>query len=144
MNKSKTKSQLQEEKLEKLSKPKDRLRLGKQLLKLKSMFPCDKTLQKMIYHEFTGTRLVKYANEYDVFDSDEEDLRKGCYEKDPKKENGFLVYEDLDRPQKERGSHTKKKKKKNIIILFYFTKKKSKCPSFLKRNSTNISRRTKK
>ena len=65
-----------------------------------------------------------------MFDSDEEDLRKGCYEKDPKKENGFLVYEDLDRPQKERGSHTKKKKKKILLFYFILPKRKANVPVF--------------
>ena len=42
------------------------------------MFPKDPILTEMICHEFTGEcKLIKYANEYDNYDSDEEEMIKG-------------------------------------------------------------------
>lgn len=58
--------------LEKLAKPKDNLQKGKTMLFLKKMFPNDRILQKMIINEFRKNKLLKYPEEYDVYDSDEE------------------------------------------------------------------------
>ena len=63
-------------KFEILKKPKDRLKVGKILLNLKKFFPGDKYLRKLIIQEFQNTRLIKHAQEYDLFDSDEEELVK--------------------------------------------------------------------
>lgn len=60
-----------------MAKPADRLKLGKALLKLKKFFPHDKMLRKMIIYEFRYNKISKYPGEYDIYDSDEEDRRKG-------------------------------------------------------------------
>lgn len=60
-----------------LSTPKDRLKIGKTLLKMKSHFPEDKILRGMIVEEFKAERVTKRPLEYDNFDSDEEELLKG-------------------------------------------------------------------
>lgn len=59
-----------------ISKPKDRLKLGKALLKLKKMFPKDPILMKMIIDEFKESKIAKHPLEYDCFDSDEEGKQK--------------------------------------------------------------------
>lgn len=41
-----------EKQVSKLAKPKDRLKLGKDILLLKKMFPKDKFLRKLIIEEF--------------------------------------------------------------------------------------------
>ncbi len=66
------------ERLSKLANPKDVLKVGKELLNLKKMYPKDPILTKMILAEFQNEcKLVKYANEYDNYDSDEEEMIKG-------------------------------------------------------------------
>lgn len=67
-----------QERLDRLAQPKDILKTGKELLNLKKMHPKDPILTKMILAEFSNEcKLVKYANEYDNFDSDEEELVMG-------------------------------------------------------------------
>jgi len=51
--------------IDRLKKPKDRLVLGKTLLNLKSLYPMDSVLTKMIVQEFKNTKLTKYAEEYE-------------------------------------------------------------------------------
>jgi len=58
--------------IEALAKPKDNLIRGKTLLFLKKMFPGDRILQKMLLNEFRKNKLLKYPEEYDIYDSDEE------------------------------------------------------------------------
>ena len=58
--------------IETLAKPKDNLQKGKTILFLKKMFPNDRILQKMLINEFKKNKLLKYPEEYDVYDSDEE------------------------------------------------------------------------
>ncbi|KRX08618.1 Cyclic nucleotide-binding protein [Pseudocohnilembus persalinus] len=65
-----------DKKFQKLAKPKDRLKLGKQMLILKQMFPKDKYLRNLILQEFRDTKLAKFPEEYDVYDSDEENMIK--------------------------------------------------------------------
>ena len=61
-----------------MAQPKDILKVGKELLNLKKMYPKDPILTRMILDEFKNEcKLVKYANEYDNFDSDEEEMVKG-------------------------------------------------------------------
>lgn len=50
------------------------------------MFPKDKILLKMILHEFKENKVSKYPLEYDVYDSEEEDFRKGRSTKDKEQE----------------------------------------------------------
>ena len=59
-----------------MSRPKDRLKKGKTLLKLKTMFPEDKILSKLIVEEFTQEKIAKRPLEYENIDSDEDDRRK--------------------------------------------------------------------
>lgn len=66
-----------QQRIKELSTPKDRLKIGKTLLKLKSHFPEDKILRGMIVEEFKAERVAKRPLEYDNFDSDEEVLMKG-------------------------------------------------------------------
>ena len=61
-----------------MAQPKDVLKVGKELLNLKKMYPKDPILTRMILDEFKSEcKLIKYANEYDNYDSDEEEMTKG-------------------------------------------------------------------
>ncbi len=71
------KTKLEKEKFfSQLSKPKDRLKLGKTLLQLKKMFPQDPVLMKMIFEEFKKNRIAKHPLEYEHYDSEEEGIEK--------------------------------------------------------------------
>jgi hypothetical protein len=74
---AKKKGKSRKQRLKDLSTPKDRLKIGKTLLKMKSHFPEDKILRGMIVEEFKAERVAKRPLEYDNFDSDEEELMKG-------------------------------------------------------------------
>ena len=67
---------IQKSAMEKLSTPKDRLIRGKTFAELKTRFPDDKILQKMLITEFANDRIVKKPLEYDYMDSEEEDRIK--------------------------------------------------------------------
>lgn len=67
-----TKVMTTEQKIEELSKPKDRLKIGKTLLKMKNKFPKDRILREMIVDEFKSEKIAKRPLEYDNYDSDEE------------------------------------------------------------------------
>ena len=83
----KAKTEEQKEKYyDKLAQPKDCLKLGKALLHLRKMFPKDKILLKMIFHEFKKNKVSKYPLEYDLYDSEEEELIKGHSNEEKEKE----------------------------------------------------------
>lgn len=73
--------------LEDLAKPKDKWKVGKQLLELKKKFPHDMVLQKMIEEEFKANRVFKFPEEYDIYDEDEDTLCKHGGNKSMKKED---------------------------------------------------------
>ena len=89
--------------IEKLSQPKDRLKIGKTLLQLKSHYPHDIILRDMIQEEFKNERVAKRPLEYNNFDSDEEELIKDKREKVKFKTNEegkreiVLGFEDKER-----------------------------------------------
>ena len=66
----------QKDRMEEMSKPKDRMKVGKAILELLKMHPEDKVLRKMLLMEFQDTRIAKHPLEYDVVDSDEENKLK--------------------------------------------------------------------
>lgn len=72
--------------------PKDRLKLGKALLHLRKMFPKDKILLKMILNEFKENRISKYPLEYDIYDSEEEELVKGYCPDELKEKEDIKLY----------------------------------------------------
>lgn len=93
--------------LERLAKPKDSLKRGKTMLYLQKMFPHDKILQKMILNEFKKNKLLKYPEEYDVYDSEDEiDTYKRDELREPfktvRKEGRPLKISDLYKPLDER------------------------------------------
>lgn len=89
--------------LENLAKPKDNLKRGKTMIFLKKVFPHDKILQKMIINEFKKNKLLKYPEEYDVYDSEDE---MDTYQRDElrepfrtvRKEGRALKISDLSKP----------------------------------------------
>ena len=78
-----------------LSQPKDRLKIGKTMLKMKSHFPKDKILMGMIIEEFKEERVAKRPLEYDNFDSEEEEMLKGKQMLAQKNKEDFLKDELL-------------------------------------------------
>lgn len=72
LSKAVIKKEIKATPLQNLAKSKDNLSKGKTMLLLKKMFPNDRILQKMILNEFKKNKLLKYPEEYDVYDSDEE------------------------------------------------------------------------
>lgn len=46
--------------------PKDKSKLGKQLLELKKLFPHDRVLERMIQEEFSKNQPFLYPEEYDL------------------------------------------------------------------------------
>ena len=59
-----------------MSKPADRLKVGKAIMELLKMHPNDKILRRMLLKEFQDTRIAKHPLEYDIVDSDEENMIK--------------------------------------------------------------------
>ena len=59
-----------------ISKPADRLKVGKAIMELLKMHPNDKILRRMLLKEFQDTRIAKHPLEYDIVDSDEENMIK--------------------------------------------------------------------
>ncbi|KRX04711.1 hypothetical protein PPERSA_03102 [Pseudocohnilembus persalinus] len=55
-----------------MAQPKDRQKIGKELLKIKKAYPNDLILTKMINQEFKDTKIAKSALEYDNFDEEHE------------------------------------------------------------------------
>jgi len=93
--------------IEALAKPKDNLVRGKTLLFLKKMFPHDRILQKMLLNEFKKNKLLKYPEEYDIYDSDDEiDTYKRDELREPfktvRKEGRALRVQDLSKPLNQR------------------------------------------
>jgi len=87
--------------LDELAKSKDRLKIGKTMLNLKSQYPDDKILRRLILQEFSDTRLIKYPAEYTNVDNMEETMRKfsktkGIDNKAFKKH--FLTLADIEKP----------------------------------------------
>lgn len=62
--------------LEERKKPKDLYKTGQSMLELYTKFSKDRILGEMIVNEFKANRLSKFGLEYDMFDSDEEDMIK--------------------------------------------------------------------
>ena len=52
------------------------MKVGKTLLELKKMYPDDKVLRRMLLQEFRETKVAKLPLQYDIVDSDEENLAK--------------------------------------------------------------------
>lgn len=77
MTEKELKKEEQEKKMREMANPKERLIRGKTVVELRSQFPEDRILRKMVIDEFANDRIVKRPLEYDFVDSDEEDLRKG-------------------------------------------------------------------
>ena len=93
--------------LDKLAKPKDKLMKGKTMLFLKKMFPNDRILQRMLLTEFKKNKLLKYPEEYDIYDSDDEmDTYKRDELREPfktvLKRGKALQIKDLEKPFNER------------------------------------------
>jgi len=62
------------------TKPKDKWKLGRQLLELQKDFPHDRALQRMVDEEFKANQTFKYPEEYDVYDGAlEHSLKKNFY-----------------------------------------------------------------
>jgi hypothetical protein len=62
--------------MEELSQPKDKWKLGRALLSLKKEFPFDKILKKMTEEEWKSNRAFRYPEEYEFYDEEEERKRK--------------------------------------------------------------------
>jgi hypothetical protein len=56
--------------IERLAKPKDKWKVGKQLLKLYKDYPHDRVLERMIKQEFATNQAFRYPAEYDTFRKD--------------------------------------------------------------------------
>jgi len=69
---------------ERLAKPKDKWKLGKQLLKLYKDFPHDRVLERMIKEEFASNQAFRYPAEYDTFRKNA-DLKLKILETEPGK-----------------------------------------------------------
>ena len=52
------------------------MKVGKTLLELKKMYPDDEVLRQMLLQEFRETKVSKLPLQYDIVDSDEENLAK--------------------------------------------------------------------
>jgi len=72
-SKKKHSASSQKQALSRLCKPKDRLKLGKTMLKLKAKSPNDRILEEMILEEFTNEKIAKKPLEYEFADSDQEE-----------------------------------------------------------------------
>ena len=94
--------------VEDLSKPKDRLQVGKAIMNMAKMFPDDKILKKLLIHEFQEKKLAKYPEEYDHYDSEEEaEIKTRNQLKEPyktaiKESRKFLKLSDLSQTQRMR------------------------------------------
>lgn len=120
----KKKKKLKQEKvMAHLSTPKDRLIRGKTVVELKTKFPDDKILTQMLINEFENDRLVKRPLEYDLVDSEEENLLKMRENKKHKKQSKSEEKEGKkDNKQNERNwidQETKDQKRaKDLMFRF--------------------------
>lgn len=64
------------ERLRSLATPKDSWRVGKELLKLKKLFPHDRVLERMIESEFKANQVFRLPDEYDVYDVEQDEKLK--------------------------------------------------------------------
>ena len=71
LNKEEEEEELQK-KFDELSKPKDRYKTGRVMLKLQDQFKYDNIIKKMIKSEFQDNKLFKFPEEYAVRDNDEQ------------------------------------------------------------------------
>jgi hypothetical protein len=71
LNKEEEEEELQK-KFDELSKPKDRYKTGRVMLKLQEQFKYDNIIKKMIKSEFQDNKLFKFPEEYAVRDNDEQ------------------------------------------------------------------------
>ena len=102
---------LDKKKLETLCQPKDRMKVGKTLLEMKSRFPKDRILNDMIVQEFQEKRIAKKPLEYEFVDSEEEErLRVAEGQAKKKEDKDELVQEgaeyrelDLEKDKRERA-----------------------------------------
>lgn len=86
------------------------------------MFPKDKILLKMILHEFKENKMSKYPLEYDIYDSDEEELIKGHsmeekaknFMKEKEREHEIIEHfmNDIEKYYNEKNESLLKEKKK--------------------------------
>lgn len=74
--------------MKKLAVPKDRWKVGRELLALQRLFPHDRVLERMVRVEFCETQAFRLPEEYDVFDK-EEDNRLRIFEVPPN-ERGII------------------------------------------------------
>ena len=72
----KRKEILRERKSEDLYKPKDKWKTGKTLLELQKQFPMDTIVTKMVKEEFKNNKVLRYPEEYEVYDEYDEVNRK--------------------------------------------------------------------
>lgn len=103
-----------------IAQPKDKYRVGKEILKLQKLFPKDKLLRRLILEEFKDNKLVKLPLEYDVYDPDEEARikeRKGNdpqFIENPDTRKCQLTIQELERPKKERVQQISQMFEKNL------------------------------
>ena len=75
-NKETEKAVWHKKRLNELAKPKDKWKVGKELMALQSKFPHDRVLQRMVKEEFKENQVFRYPEEYDVYrNADEEPKR---------------------------------------------------------------------
>jgi len=89
--------------LKSLSKPKDKWKRGKVLMELRKDFPHDAVIERMCQAEFKDNQVFRYAPEYDVYNEQEDKMRKtfacgGIKEKDDDKGKALLdKFKEQDR-----------------------------------------------
>ena len=59
-----------------LAKPKDKWKVGKELMALQKQFPHDRVLQRMVKEEFKENQVFRYPEEYDVYREADEEPKK--------------------------------------------------------------------
>ena len=59
-----------------LAKPKDKWKVGKELMALQKQFPHDRVLQRMVREEFKENQVFRYPEEYDVYREADEAPKK--------------------------------------------------------------------
>ena len=59
-----------------LAKPKDKWKVGKELMALQKQFPHDRVLQRMVKEEFKENQVFRYPEEYDVYREADEAPKK--------------------------------------------------------------------
>ena len=62
--------------MKELAKPKDKWKVGKELMALQRQFPHDRVLQRMVKEEFKENQVFRYPEEYDIFRNADEQPKK--------------------------------------------------------------------